>query len=107
MVIIASWRDMGYTMLIYIAAMQTIPKDFYEAASIEGANAFQQFRRITLPMIVPAFTANITITLAWGLRTFDLPMVVSTTKRAGQTTAVYVYRVFFLIIMQDWDKRQQ
>ncbi|MGI6738124.1 MAG: carbohydrate ABC transporter permease [Christensenellales bacterium] len=95
MVIIASWRDMGYTMLIYIAAMQTIPKDFYEAASIEGANAFQQFRRITLPMIVPAFTANITITLAWGLRTFDLPMVVSTTKRAGQTTAVYVYQSIF------------
>ncbi len=95
MVLIGSWRDMGYTMLIYLAAMQTISKDYYEAASIEGAGPFQQFRRITLPMIVPAFTANITITLAWGLRTFDLPMVVSTTKRAGQTTAVYVYQSIF------------
>ena len=95
MVMIGSWRDMGYTMLIYLAAMQTISKDYYEAASIEGANTFQQFRKITLPMIVPAFTANITITLAWGLRSFDLPMVLSLTKRAGQTTAVYVYQSIF------------
>lgn len=95
MVMIGSWRDMGYTMLIYLAAMQTISKDYYEAASIEGANTFKQFTKITLPMIVPAFTANITITLAWGLRSFDLPMVVSLTKRAGQTTAVYVYQSIF------------
>lgn len=95
MVIIDAWRDMGYTMLIYIAALQTISADYYEAADIEGANRWQQFIHITIPMIVPAFTTNITLLLAWGLRCFDLPMVVSSTKLAGQTTAVYIYQSIF------------
>ena len=95
MVIIASWRDMGYTMLIYIAALQTISADYYEAATVEGASWWQQFTSITIPMIVPAFTANITLLLAWGLRTFDLPMVVSPNVMEGQTTALYIYQSIF------------
>lgn len=96
MAIMASWRDMGYTMLIYIAALQTIPAEYYEAATMDGANAFQKFRSITIPLIVPAFTTNITLILAWGLRTFDLPAVVSQTRTAGQTTAYYVYSQIFM-----------
>lgn len=95
MAIMASWRDMGYCMLIYIAALQTVPKDYYEAATVEGANAWQQFRKITIPMIVPAFTTNITLILSWGLRTFDLPMNVSANMEAGQTTAFYIYQSIF------------
>ena len=95
MVVIASWRDMGYTMLIYIAALQTISADYYEAATVEGANAWQQFIHITVPMIVPAFTTNITLLLAWGLRTFDLPMIASPNMQEGQTTAVYIYQSIF------------
>ena len=96
MAIMASWRDMGYTMLIYIAALQTVPVDYYEAATVEGANGIQKFFHITVPMIVPAFTTNITLILAWGLRTFDLPAVVSQTRTAGQTTAYYVYSQIFM-----------
>lgn len=95
MVIIAAWRDMGYTMLIYIAALQTIPRDYYEAATVEGATGFQQFRRITIPLIVPAFTTNITLLLAWGLRTFDMPMAVARNVQEGQLTAVYIYDSIF------------
>ena len=95
MVVIASWRDMGYAMLIYIAALQTISADYYEAATVEGANAWQQFVHITVPMIVPAFTTNITLLLAWGLRTFDLPMIASPNMQEGQTTAVYIYQSIF------------
>lgn len=95
MAIMASWRDMGYCMLIYIAALQTISQDFYEAATVEGANAWQKFIHITIPMIVPAFTTNITLILAWGLRTFDLPMVVAANLQEGQTTAVYIYQSIF------------
>lgn len=95
MAIMASWRDMGYTMLIYIAALQTISMDYYEAATVEGANRWQQFIHITIPMIVPAFTTNITLILAWGLRTFDLPAVVSQTRPEGQTTAYYIYNQIF------------
>lgn len=95
MAVMASWRDMGYTMLIYIAGLQTISQDYYEAATVEGANAWQQFWKITIPMIVPAFTTNITLILSWGLRTFDLPMNVSANMEAGQTTAYYVYQSIF------------
>lgn len=95
MVIIGSWRDMGYTMLIYLAALQTVSEDFYEAATIDGATAWQQFWKVTIPMIVPAFTTNITLLLAWGLRTFDLPMAVAKNVREGQFTAVYIYQSIF------------
>ena len=95
MVIIGAWRDMGYTMLIYIAGLQAVPQDYYEAATVDGASKWQQFWRITIPNIVPAFTTNITLLLAWGLRTFDLPMAVARNAREGQFTAVYVYDSIF------------
>ena len=95
MAVMASWRDMGYCMLIYIAALQTVPIDYYEAATVEGANAWQQFWKITIPMIVPAFTTNFTLLLSWGLRTFDLSINVSANLAAGQTTAYYVYMSIF------------
>ncbi len=94
-VIIDGWRDTGYTMLIYIAALQTISADYYEAATVEGANGWQKFWHITIPMIVPAFTTNITLLLAWGLRSFDLPMIVAANMVEGQTTAVYIYQSIF------------
>lgn len=95
LVVIAIWRDMGYCMLIYIAALQSIPVDYYEAARVEGANFMHETRFITLPMIVPAFTANVTLLLSWGLRTFDYPMAVARNMAAAETTAMYVYDNIF------------
>ena len=95
MAIMASWRDMGYAMLIFIAALQTVSKDFYEAATVEGDTKVQQFFYITIPNIVPAFTTNTTLLLAWGLRTFDLPAVVAQNMVEGQTTALYIYQSIF------------
>lgn len=95
MVIIGAWRDMGYTMLIYIAALQAVPRDYYEAATVDGASKWRQFISVTVPNIVPAFTTNITLLLAWGLRTFDMPMAVARNAKEGQFTAVYVYDSIF------------
>ncbi len=95
MVVIGAWRDMGYTMLIYIAGLQAIGQDYYEASRIDGATPVQQFFNITIPLLVPAFTTNITLLLAWGLRTFDLPMAVARNAKEGQFTAVYVYDSIF------------
>lgn len=95
MVIIGAWRDMGYTMLIYIAALQAVPRDYYEAATVDGASKWRQFFSVTVPNIVPAFTTNITLLLAWGLRTFDMPMAVARNAKEGQFTAVYVYDSIF------------
>ena len=95
MVVIGAWRDMGYTMLIYIAALQAVPQDYYEAATVDGAGKLRQFFSVTVPNIVPAFTTNVTLLLAWGLRTFDMPMAVARNAREGQFPAVYVYDSIF------------
>lgn len=92
--VIAIWRDMGYCMLIYIAALQSIPGEYYEAARVEGASFWHEFKSITLPMIVPAITANVTLVLSWGLRCFDYSQMVINMK-AAKTTAVFVYEYIF------------
>ena len=92
--VIAIWRDMGYCMLIYIAGLQSIPLEYYEAANVEGANWWTKFRKITVPMLMPAITSNVTLILAWGLRCFDYSQMVITMK-AAKTTAVFVYEYIF------------
>lgn len=52
-IIMAIWKGLGFSMLLYLAAVQSVPRTLYEAAAIDGANAFQQFRAITLPMVRP------------------------------------------------------
>jgi len=95
MAAIAIWRDMGYCMLIYIAGLKAIPNDYYEAATLDGANAIQKFTHVTLPLLVPSFTANVTLLLAWGLRCFDYPMAVARNMEAAQTSAMFVYDYIF------------
>jgi ABC-type sugar transport system permease subunit len=95
LVVIAVWRDMGYCMLIYIAALQSIPMEYYEAARVDGANYLQRIWHITLPLIVPAFTSNITLLMAWGLRVFDYPMAVAQNVDAAHSSAMYVYENIF------------
>ena len=62
---------------------------------MDGAGKLRQFFSVTVPHIVPAFTTNVTLLLAWGLRTFDMPMAVARNAREGQFTAVYVYDSIF------------
>ncbi|GAA0802514.1 sugar ABC transporter permease [Faecalicatena orotica] len=92
--LIAIWRDSGYCMIIYIAAILGVDESMYESASIEGATRFQQFRKITMPMIVPAFTANVTLLLSWGLKLFDYSMT-AVKGDASESINVYVYRMIF------------
>lgn len=80
--VISSWRTAGYCMLIYIAALQSVPQEYYEAASVEGASSVQKFFKITVPMILPAFSSNVSLLLAWGLKVFE---VVRATTRGGPT----------------------
>ncbi len=80
--VISSWRTAGYCMLIYIAGLQGVPNEYYEAASVEGANGFQKFTKITIPMLMPAFSSNVSLLLAWGLKVFE---VVRATTKGGPT----------------------
>lgn len=66
------WRGVGLATLILIAGLMAIPDDFYEAARLDGATAWRQFWRITVPLSRPAIATVITLSLIDGLRTFDL-----------------------------------
>jgi raffinose/stachyose/melibiose transport system permease protein len=59
-------------MVIYIAGLQTIPKDYYEASEIDGAKVYSQFLHITFPMLAPSITINIVLNLIGGLKLYDV-----------------------------------
>jgi len=66
------WKGVGLATVIYMAGLVSIPRDYYEAASIDGATGWQQFWKITLPLVMPATTTVIILSLIGGLRSFDL-----------------------------------
>lgn len=67
-----TWQYAGYIMMIYIAALLNVPQELLEAAEIDGANFFQKFRKITLPMIAQAFTITSFLTLVNSFKQFDI-----------------------------------
>lgn len=96
--IISIWRSSGYCMLIYIAALQGVPEEYYEAASVEGANGVQKFFKITVPMLIPAFSANVSLLLAWGLKVFEVVRATTNggpTRNATTTMSMYIYNMIF------------
>jgi raffinose/stachyose/melibiose transport system permease protein len=70
-VILTCWQMAGYIMIIYIAYLQNIPNELIEAAEIDGANSFQRFRNITFPLVAPAFTVSMFLTLSASFKIYD------------------------------------
>lgn len=95
---IAIWKDSGYCMIIYIASLSMVPTEYYEAARIEGCGIIQSFFHITIPLIVPAFTANLTLILAWGMQAFDYQMAATGggPGHASETMGMYIYKNIFV-----------
>ncbi|PYZ95964.1 arabinose transporter permease [Alteribacter lacisalsi] len=95
MVALASWRWMGVNVLYYLAALQNVSKDLYEAADIDGANAWQKFRHVTFPAIKPIFIFLSTITTINGFRMFEESFVFFETSSPGNiglTMVGYIYQ---------------
>lgn len=72
LVIVFVWQMSGYVMVIYIAGIMNIPREFIEAARIDGATGFEELRRITIPMVVPAITICVFLTLQRAFMTYDI-----------------------------------
>jgi multiple sugar transport system permease protein len=93
------WRYVGFNTVLYLAALQTIPKDMYEAATMDGANAWKQFWYITLPSLKPMIFFGVTLSIIGGLQLFEEPFILTGgrggTDQAGMTTAMYMYRTAF------------
>lgn len=91
--ILSLWGGVGYLMIIYIAALQSVPQSLKEAAAIDGANQFQVFFRIILPMILPSVTIGIFLTLNSSFKVFDA--VYSLTGGGpGRATQVIALNIF-------------
>ena len=92
-IIVSIWKSMGYYMILYLSGLQAIPRDLYEAAKVDGANKFQCFKNITLPMLTPTtFFVSIMLTIAC-FKVFDLVSVM-TNGGPGRATNVLVYHIY-------------
>jgi len=76
-ILVDVWRGVGLAALIYMAGLVAIPQEYYEAAKVDGANAWHRFRSVTLPLVRPATTTVIILSLIGGLREFQLIWVMT------------------------------
>lgn len=96
-ILVNTYQFVGIAMIIYLAGLQSISKDYYEAADIDGASAFQQFKSITLPLLAPSITINVVLNIIGGLKLFDV--IISLTGggpgNASQSSSTFMYSLYF------------
>ena len=98
LVILTAWQMSGYIMIIYIAHLEGIPEDLVEAAQIEGANVFQRFRHVIFPLVAPAFTVSMFLTLSNSFKLYDqnLSLTGGAPYNSTQMVAMNIYNTAFL-----------
>lgn len=94
--LIHSWKWMGLAMLIYLAGLKTIGVDVLEAARIDGASAWQTFRRVRFPLLAPAVTFNVATALLGSMNSFDIVQATTGGGPAQSTEIlnIFIYRTF-------------
>ena len=97
--ILIIWRWTGWNTILYLAGLQTIPQELYEAARVDGAKWYQVFFKITLPSLRPVMQFAITMSVIGGLQIFNEPFIMvgknGGTSRAAYTLAMYLYQTGF------------
>ena len=96
LIVMSAWRNMGYLVVIFLAGLQTVPKEMHEAASIDGAGAWSRFRYITLPMLRPTLLFGGVITGIGYIQFFEEPFVMTQGRPLDKTlsAAYYTYNQF-------------
>jgi cellobiose transport system permease protein len=98
-VLLVIWRWTGWHMIIFLAGLQAIPRDLYEAARIDGAGRWATFTRITVPLLIPALAFSIITATLGGLQMFDEPFVLTQgqggTNNSTTTLGMYLYATAF------------
>jgi multiple sugar transport system permease protein len=93
LVIVLLWSGVGYDMVIFLAGLQNIPREYYEAAQIDGASNFRQFRDITLPLLTPTTFFLLVIAIIGSLQVFDLVFIMT---RSGSNANVFPTIVYYI-----------
>jgi multiple sugar transport system permease protein len=87
-ILVSVWKNFGFNMIIFIAGLQTIPRELYEAAAVDGANAWWRFRRVTLPGLAPTFLFVGVTTLIGFFQLFAEPYVMTQGGPLGSTKSL-------------------
>jgi len=95
-ILFAVWKNFGYNMIIFLASLQSVPEDLYEAARIDRANVAQQFWHITLPMISPVIMFTLVTSMIGALQTFTQVYVISN-GLGGPNNASLVYVLYLFL----------
>ncbi|WP_320128563.1 sugar ABC transporter permease [uncultured Sphaerochaeta sp.] len=97
--LVSVWNALGFYLVVYIAGLQTVPRDLIEASMIDGASRPLRFFRITLPMIMPSITVCVFYSLSNGLKAFDVILSLTNGGPGNVTTTVAldIYRTAFVI----------
>lgn len=90
-IIFAVWKNFGYNMLIFIAGLQSVPEELYEAARIDGAGAMRQFRSVTLPSLAPTFFFVGVVTMIGYFQLFAEPYVMTQGGPLKSTTSLVLF----------------
>lgn len=88
-ILVDTWKGVGFIMVILIAGLQVIPAEYYEAAQIDGANPWDEFWKITLPLLMPTLTVTTVLNLLYGLKVFDIVWVLTNGGPGYATETVY------------------
>lgn len=91
--IVEVWRSLGFCMVIYLASLQTVPADLYEACTIDGGNKWDKFRNVTIPMIIPGITISSILSVINEIKLFDTSMIL-TGGGPGFDTETIVLTIF-------------
>lgn len=93
---VSIWQHTGFQMAIYLAGLQSISKEYYEAATIDGAGSWRSFRSITIPLLLPAININLMLTLIGGLKVFSEVFVLTGggPGNASQVVGTIILRSF-------------
>ena len=90
-ILFAIWKNFGYNMIIFLAGLQSIPEELYEAARIDGARGMQLFRHVTLPLLLPTLTMVCILTMAGYFQLFAEPYVMTQGGPAQSTVSVLYF----------------
>lgn len=85
------WSALGYSMVIFLAGLQAIPHELYEAATVDGTGAWQRFRYVTFPLLAPAVNANVLIAIIGSLQTYQLVWVLTGGRSDTSVLALEVF----------------
>jgi multiple sugar transport system permease protein len=99
LIMISMWAQ-GYAIVIFLATLQDVPRTLYEAATVDGANTFQKFRHITIPMCTPVILFNLVTGFIYGFQEFTLPWLMTRggPNQATEFYAVHLYRNAFVYL---------